>query len=263
MDYKPGRWTQQTPRIERTDIPLVVEKEYGIARCSVRFKEVSLSGIKQELVPPAGIYARFYEKRILNDQERPALFIDRDGVVIEEVGYLSRCEDVNFIPGSIEAIRTFNDANIPIIVATNQAGIGKGYLDWKKFEEVQEEVIAVLKKRNAFLDAVVACPYHENGIEKYRFDNHPFRKPNPGMIIYAAEKLGIILERSWMVGDKVSDIEAAAIAGLCGAVHVETGYGKEERIKVETLQKNSIEIVYAKNFFEIAGFLITRMAEFL
>jgi D-glycero-D-manno-heptose 1,7-bisphosphate phosphatase len=94
--------------------------------------------------------------------------------------------------------------------------------------------MAVLEKRNTFLDAVIACPYHENGIEKYRFDSHPFRKPNPGMAIFVAERLGTVPELSWMVGDKLSDIEAAASAGLCGAVHVETGYGKEQRREVET-----------------------------
>lgn len=216
-------------------------------------------GIKQKLTLPVGIYARFYRKGILNDQQRPALFIDRDGVLIEEVGYLSRREDIRFISGAIEAIRSFNHASIPVIMATNQAGIGKGYFHWENFEEVQTEIMAVLKKGNAFLDAVIACPYHENGIREYRFDNHPFRKPNPGMIIFAAEQLGIILERSWMVGDKVSDIETAMGAGLCGAVHVETGYGKEQRKEVETFQKNSFEIVFAENLFEITSILISRM----
>ena len=219
-----------------------------------------MTGIEKELVPTAGIYARFYRKGMLHCQGRPSLFVDRDGVLVEEVGYLSRREDVNFIPGSIEEIRTFNDANIPIIVATNQAGIGKGYLDWKKFEEVQEEVITVLKKGNAFLDAVIACPYHEDGIKEYCFDNHPFRKPNPGMIIFAAEKLGIVIERSWMVGDKLSDIEAAMGAGLFGAVHVETGHGKLQRKEVETLRKDSFEIVYARNLTEVSDFLISSMA---
>jgi len=219
-----------------------------------------LAGSKQELTAPVGIYARLYRKGLLDYQGRPALFVDRDGVLIEEVGYISRREDVRFITGAIGAIQSFNHANIPVIMATNQAGIGKGYFDWENFEEVQEEITDVLKKGNAFLDAIIACPYHENGIEKYRFDNHPFRKPNPGMIIFAAEQLGIVLERSWMVGDKLSDIEAAVGAGLYGAVHVETGYGKEQRKKIETLQKNSFEIICAKSLCEIANFLINRMA---
>ncbi len=214
----------------------------------------------QELAVPVGIYARFYRKRLLGYQGKPGLFIDRDGVLIEEVGYLSRCEDVSFIPGAIDAIRAFNYANIPIVVATNQAGIGKGYLDWEKFEEIQEEIAAVLRKNNAYLDAVIACPYHEDGIGQYRFDNHPFRKPNPGMIIFSAEWLGINLARSWMVGDKLSDIEAAASASLYGVVHVETGYGKEQRRQVEAFLKDSFQIVFAKNLFEITETLISHMA---
>jgi D-glycero-D-manno-heptose 1,7-bisphosphate phosphatase len=222
-----------------------------------------LDGSKQELTAPVGIYAKFYKEGLLDYQGRPALFIDRDGVLIEEVSYISRPEDVSFIPGAIEVIRTFNDANIPVIVATNQAGIGKGYFDWENFEEVQEEIMDFLKKRNAFLDAVIACPFHEDGINEYRFNNHPFRKPNPGMIVFAGEQLGIVFERSWMVGDKLSDIEAAVSAGLYGAVHVETGYGKEQRKNIETLQKNSFEIVFAQNLFEIGSFLISRMVGYL
>jgi D-glycero-D-manno-heptose 1,7-bisphosphate phosphatase len=260
---KLGRYIRQPRQNGEKHLPLVVEKEYGIVRCSLRFEEGHLAEFKQELVLPAGIYARFHKEGLHDHQGRPALFIDRDGVLIEEVGYLSRREDVSFIPGAIEAIRTFNYANIPVILATNQAGIGKGYFDWENFEEVQEEITDVLKKGNAFLDAVIACPYHEDGIKEYRFNNHPFRKPNPGMIIFAAEQLGIVLERSWMVGDKLSDIEAAVSAGLYGAVHVETGYGKEQRKNIETLQKNSFRIVFAKNLFEIGSFLISRMAESL
>jgi D-glycero-D-manno-heptose 1,7-bisphosphate phosphatase len=244
-------------------IPLVVEKQYDITKCSLRFGEVYLADIKQKLVAPAGIYARFYKRGIVEYQGKPAFFIDRDGVLIEEVRYISRQEDISFIPGSIQAIQSFNHSHIPVIMITNQAGIGKGYFPWESFEEVQEEIMAVLEKRNAFLDAVIACPYHENGIKEYRFYNHPFRKPNPGMIIFAAEQLGIVLKRSWMVGDKLSDIEAAVGAGLYGAVHVETGYGKEQRKCIETLQKNSFEIVFAKNLFEIASFLISRVAGFL
>lgn len=220
-----------------------------------------MDSIKQESMPPVGIYARFYGKGLLDSREKPGLFIDRDGVLIEEVGYLSRRQDVRFISGTVEAIRSFNRANIPVIMATNQAGIGKGYLDWENFEEVQEEIIAVLRMGNAFLDAVIACPYHKEGIEEYRFDNHPFRKPNPGMIFLAAERLKIAREQSWMVGDKFSDIEAAAGASLRGAVLVETGYGKEHKEKIETLRKTSLEIVCAKNLFEIADFLINRMAK--
>jgi D-glycero-D-manno-heptose 1,7-bisphosphate phosphatase len=99
-----------------------------------------LARSKQELMAPVGIYARLYRKGLLAYQGRPALFVDRDGVLIEEVGYLSRREDVSFIPRAIEAIRSFNCANIPVILVTNQAGIGKGYLNWENFEEVQKRL---------------------------------------------------------------------------------------------------------------------------
>jgi D-glycero-D-manno-heptose 1,7-bisphosphate phosphatase len=206
------------------------------------------------MTPPIGIYAQFFNT--VDYSGNPAIFIDRDGVLVEEVNYLCRKEDVAFIPGAIEAIAKFNRAGIPVVMISNQAGIGRGYFGWKDFEEVQKTVMNGLAQAGAFLDAVLACPFHEDGINEYRVGEHPFRKPNPGMILFAAGKMGICLNKSWMVGDKVCDIEAAGKAGLCGAVHVETGHGKEERIKIHALELKTFKLLCTASLASVSDVLL-------
>lgn len=213
---------------------------------------------KETLKPPTGIYVKFYTSGDCNG--KPAIFIDRDGVLVEEVNYLCRKEDVAFIPGALDAIAKFNSAGIPVVMITNQAGIGRGYFDWKGFEEVQEAIINSLARADAFLDAVLACPYHEDGINEYRVSDHPFRKPNPGMILFAARKMGVCLDKSWMVGDKVCDIEAARKAGLCGTVHVETGHGKEDRIKIQGLETTTFKLICSESLSTASDFLVKQFA---
>ena len=157
--------------------------------------------------------------------ERPALFIDRDGVIVEEVNYLHRPEDVSLIPGAIEVIRRANSLNIPIIIVTNQAGIGRRYYDWKHFAAVQEKIFAVLNEADAKVDAVFACPHHPDARGPYFHKNHSWRKPNSGMLVTAAILMGIRLKKSWIIGDRYSDIHAGSNAGCAGGIHLRTGHG--------------------------------------
>lgn len=210
-----------------------------------------------EVAPPEGIYAKFY--KMAGFKGRPALFIDRDGVVVEEVNYLCRTEDVSMIEGACEAIAAFNGLDIPVIMVTNQAGIGRGYFGWKEFEEVQAFIIEALGRKGARLDAVIACPFHEDGVGEFRAGGHPFRKPNPGMMLWAAERMGLSLAGSWMVGDKLCDVEAAIKAGLKGAVHVETGHGKKERAAVAGLKGGACKVVCASNLASVEKFLIKEL----
>lgn len=160
---------------------------------------------------------------------RPALFLDRDGVVVEEVGYLHRAEDVRLIPGAAEAIAAANRAGVPVVIVTNQAGIGRGYYGWEDFAQVQSRLLADLVRGGAWVDMVLACPFHAEGRGAFAVDDHPARKPNPGMILAAAEALPIDLGRSWIVGDQASDLEAGRRANLAGAIHVASGHGAAER----------------------------------
>jgi D-glycero-D-manno-heptose 1,7-bisphosphate phosphatase len=158
---------------------------------------------------------------------RAALFLDRDGVIVEEVNYLHKPEDVRVLPGAAELIASANELGIPVIVVTNQAGIGRGYYGWPEFEAVQNAISDALAP--AAIDAVFACPFHVDGQPPYDVADHPDRKPNPGMLTRAEQLLGVDLARSWFVGDTAADVEAAARAGLAGAIHVLSGHGERER----------------------------------
>ena len=165
----------------------------------------------------------------------PALFLDRDGVVVEDVGYLSRTEEVALIPGAAEVIAIANARGLTVIIVTNQAGIGRGYYGWRDFAAVQEAILGALAAAGARIDAIFACGHHPAGNPPYAHPNHPARKPNPGMLLRAAEALGLDLGRSWLIGDKAVDIEAARAAGLAGAVHVLTGHGAAQRDEAAAL----------------------------
>jgi D-glycero-D-manno-heptose 1,7-bisphosphate phosphatase len=157
---------------------------------------------------------------------RGALFLDRDGVVIEETGYLCRTEDVRLISEAAAAIGRCNQAGIPVVMLTNQSGIGRGLYGWSDFEAVQDVIAQRLADAGARLDAVLACAYHADAQGPYRRRHHPWRKPNPGMLIEAERRMQLDQSRSWMVGDRASDIEAGRAAALAGGVIVETGYGR-------------------------------------
>jgi D-glycero-D-manno-heptose 1,7-bisphosphate phosphatase len=156
---------------------------------------------------------------------RPALFLDRDGVVIEEVAYLHDPGRVRLIPGAAPAIRAARAAGAAVVMVTNQAGIGRGYYDWPAFAATQARVEAELAEAGARLDMVLACPYAPAGSGRYIHADHPDRKPNPGMLLRAGARLGLDLAASWMVGDRDVDVAAARAAGLAGALHVATGHG--------------------------------------
>ena len=157
--------------------------------------------------------------------KRPAVFLDRDGTLNVEVGNLHRPEDVVITPGAAKAVARLNAKSIPVIVVTNQSGIGRGLFTWADFNAVLEKIHALLAQDGAHIDDAYACPYHKDAKGEYRQANHPDRKPNPGMILKAAEKHQIDLGRSWMIGDKEIDLEAGHNAG-CRAALVLTGYGK-------------------------------------
>lgn len=157
---------------------------------------------------------------------RPAVFLDRDGTLNEEVGYLHRPEEVVLVPGSVRAIARLNARAIPVIVVTNQAGIGQGKYGWKDFHAVMDHIASLLAKEGAHMDGVYAAPHHERGIGEYQHPDHPDRKPNPGMLQRAAAEHDLDLARSWMIGDKAIDLEAGRRAG-CRTALVLTGYGQE------------------------------------
>lgn len=149
---------------------------------------------------------------------RRALFLDRDGVVVEDTDYLGDAGDVRMLPGAAGAIARCNRLGIPVVLVTNQSGIGRGRYGWDGFAAVQAAIAAALAAEGGRFDAVLACAYHTDAREGFRIADHGWRKPKPGMILEAARLMRLDLGGSWIVGDRASDIEAGRAAGLAGGV---------------------------------------------
>ena len=158
---------------------------------------------------------------------RSALFLDRDGVVIEEEGYISDPDAVVLTPGAAEAIRQTNQAGHPVVLVTNQGGIALGKYGFDAFVAVQERMLDLLASADAHINLVCASPHHQRATGAYGHPNHPSRKPNPGMLLKAQERLSIDMPSSWIVGDRHTDLEAGKRAGIKGGIHVLTGHGAE------------------------------------
>ena len=157
-----------------------------------------------------------------------ALFLDRDGVVVEEVHYLHKVEDIHIIDGAAAVVARANGLGLPVIMVTNQAGIGYGMYGWAEFMDVQDVILNALAEDGAFFDGIYACPHHSKGQAPYNNPDHPARKPNPGMLLQAASQFPIDLKNSWIVGDRAGDVEAGRNAGLTGGIHVRTGHGADD-----------------------------------
>lgn len=173
---------------------------------------------------------------------RPSLFIDRDGTLNEEVDHLHRPEEAVLTPGAAQALARVNRLGIPVVVVTNQAGIGKGLFGWEDYEAVMARIRVMLATEGAHIDAAYACPFHEEAQGEYRIPDHPDRKPNPGMLRRAAEAFGLDLSRSWMVGDKPLDLEAGRRAG-CRVALVRTGYGAGLACEADVVAENLAEAI--------------------
>ena len=184
---------------------------------------------------------------------RGALFLARDGVIVEEVNYLCRIEDVRLLPGAAETIRAANKAGVPVVVVTNQSGVARGRFGWPEFEAVQARMTALLAAEGARLDAVFACGYHETGRGGLGAPDHGWRKPNPGMLLAAAERTGVVLSRSLIVGDRAADLAAGRSAGLRFGVHVATGHGDaQERGAAQDLARDDFEVRLVSGLGEVA-----------
>lgn len=145
---------------------------------------------------------------------RPALFLDRDGVINVDHAYVHRKEDFHFVDGIFALVAEATRMGYLVVVVTNQAGIGRGYYTEADFHELMAWVRQQFSLNGGQVDAVYFCPYHPvHGVGEYRKESDS-RKPAPGMLLQAAADLDIDLANSIMVGDKASDMEAARAAGL-------------------------------------------------
>ncbi len=146
---------------------------------------------------------------------KSALFLDRDGVINVDRGYIRRSDQFEFVPGIFELARFWtNELRRLIVVVSNQSGIGRGYFDEWAYEDLTRWMCDRFEAEHTAIARVYHCPYHPlYGVGEYRRD-HPWRKPNPGMILRAVSDLGLDPAQSAILGDKMSDIEAGAAAGI-------------------------------------------------
>lgn len=157
----------------------------------------------------------------------PAVFLDRDGTLLEEANYLDRIERLVFYPFTVDAVRLLNRAGLAVVVVTNQAGIARGIVQESFVADAHAHISARLAAGGARIDAFYYCPHHPDAVvEAYR-RRCECRKPQSGLFTRAAEELDLALDRSFVVGDRWHDIDAGQRVGARGVL-VRTGYGASE-----------------------------------
>ena len=164
-------------------------------------------------------------------KSRGAVFLDRDGTIIKEVNYLNRLHDVELLPQAAEAIARLNRQQIPVILVSNQSGVARGKFTESFVIETHRYLQKILGRKGAYLDDFFFCPHHpETGSAPYK-KICSCRKPAPGLLFEAAARHHLDLTKSFIIGDKLIDVELALRVGGKGIL-VETGYGKSEKVKI-------------------------------
>ncbi|MCS7016226.1 MAG: HAD family hydrolase [Gemmatales bacterium] len=156
---------------------------------------------------------------------RCALFLDRDGVLIEEAPYISSPNQVRLLSGAAEAVARVNRLGVPVIVITNQSGIARGLFTEADLVAVHRRLDELLAREGAHIDRYYYCPHHPAAARTEYRRACACRKPAPGLLHQAAHEMSVELEHSFFIGDRMSDIQAATAAG-CSAILVRTGHGQ-------------------------------------
>lgn len=189
---------------------------------------------------------------------RAGVLLDRDGTVSCEKGYINHVDRFALYPKTAKAIRLLNDANIPVVLITNQAGVARGYFPFEVVDLVHQKMNQLLlDEGNAKLDGIYYCPHHKDGIVEPYNISCDCRKPNTGLVERAALDLDIDLSSSFMVGDKISDVELAKNVGASGIL-VKTGYGRGELEYFQdrwTVQPDYI----AEDLYEAVKWILNKM----
>ncbi|WPD24641.1 MAG: D-glycero-beta-D-manno-heptose 1,7-bisphosphate 7-phosphatase [Candidatus Electrothrix scaldis] len=157
--------------------------------------------------------------------KRAAVFLDRDGTINEQMGYVNHISRFVLLPGAAQAIRTLNEQDIPVVVVTNQSGLARGYFPPSLLEEVHAKMEQELAAEGAHIDGLYICPHHPEAKEEQFRKDCTCRKPKTGLLEQAAAELGLDLQRSFMVGDRWSDLKCGARVGAT-SILVLTGYGR-------------------------------------
>ena len=161
---------------------------------------------------------------------RAGVFLDRDGTIIEEIGYLDRVERVVFYPWTVDAVRALNRAGLPVVLVTNQSGVARGFFSESVVEAVHRHIASMLEAGGAHIDAYYYCPHHPDGKVQGYAQHCDCRKPGRGLVDRAALELGIDPTRSFVVGDRWLDVALARAVGA-QSILVRTGYGLTEEAR--------------------------------
>ena len=159
--------------------------------------------------------------------KRPAVFIDRDGTINEQMGYINHMSRFHVLPGVPEAVKLLNDNDYLVIIVTNQSGVARGYFPIELVDEIHSQMKESLKKEGAEVNAIFFCPHFPRSRVKEYAIECDCRKPNTGMIRQALDEFDIDLTQSYMIGDHFTDLEFASNANI-KSIMVKTGYGLGE-----------------------------------
>jgi D-glycero-D-manno-heptose 1,7-bisphosphate phosphatase len=183
----------------------------------------------------------------------PAVFVDRDGTLIRDVGYLCHCDQIEILPRVPEALRLLYECGLKVVVVSNQSAVARGYLSEDDLRQIHEELKRQLALNKAFLDGIYYCPHHPTeGIGSYRV-SCACRKPDIGLVKLAGAALNLDLGRSYVVGDQWSDMELAARIGVKGMlIQDEAGNGRQT---ISDREKERTDFLVVSDLFEAAQWI--------
>lgn len=196
------------------------------------------------------------ERIIQGDGATPAVFLDRDGTINEQMGYVNHLSRLHLLPGVGQAIRRLNQQGLPVVVVTNQSGLARGYFSETLLAAVHDEMHRLLAIDDARIDGLYVCPHHpEAREERYRL-SCSCRKPKTGLLEQAAQEMGFDLRRSYLVGDRWSDLRCGAAVGAV-PILVLTGYGRGDACYIGPGQ--TVQPAYvAEDLADAVGWIIAR-----
>lgn len=190
---------------------------------------------------------------------RRAIFLDRDGTLIEEVGFLNHLDRLRLLPRAADAVRRINESGYLALVVTNQSGIARKIFDLPLLERAHDLLHRRLAREGARLDGIYFCPHHPDALDPEFRAVCNCRKPGPGMILRAVEEHSIDPSRSWLIGDSSTDLQAARSAGV-RAILVLTGYGRGER-EFRVRERGLAPEHVAEDLFDAVEWILAREAE--
>jgi len=211
--------------------------------------------LPEKVLEEAGLILASVEPKPISEP-KPAVFLDRDGTIIKERDFDYTPENIEILPGVPEAVKKLKEAGYKIIVVSNQSGVGRGFFPIEMIESIHREINEKLRPQGVEIDRFYFCPHWPEGkIEKYRKECF-CRKPQPGMLELADLEMGVDFPRSFLIGDRVSDLELGKAKAL-QPVLVRTGQGREAEQKLGENREDSI--VVGENIFEVAEFIVGQM----